>query len=36
MCVPQYKGTQKYDALLLPYLRELTQSQLDRGLITYA
>ncbi|TFK87571.1 hypothetical protein K466DRAFT_490610 [Polyporus arcularius HHB13444] len=29
-----YKGTQKYDALLLPYLRELTQSQLDRGLIT--
>ena len=32
----QYKGTQKFDALLLPYLRELTQSQLDRGLITYA
>ncbi|RPD57707.1 hypothetical protein L227DRAFT_594590 [Lentinus tigrinus ALCF2SS1-6] len=30
----KYKGTQKYDALLLPYLRELTQSQLDRGLIT--
>ncbi|CDO77519.1 hypothetical protein BN946_scf184912.g18 [Trametes cinnabarina] len=30
----KYKGIAKYGALLLPYLRELTQRQLDKGLIT--
>ncbi|KAI0767107.1 hypothetical protein C8Q74DRAFT_1203421 [Fomes fomentarius] len=29
----KYKGTHKYDALLLPYLRELTQRQIVCGLI---
>ncbi|KAH9942146.1 uncharacterized protein BXZ73DRAFT_41217 [Epithele typhae] len=31
----KYKGTYKYDKILLPYLRELTASQLERGLISY-
>ncbi|EJF56819.1 hypothetical protein DICSQDRAFT_70665 [Dichomitus squalens LYAD-421 SS1] len=28
-----YKGTHKYHDILLPYLRELTESQVERGLI---
>ncbi|KAI0369011.1 hypothetical protein BV20DRAFT_947094 [Pilatotrama ljubarskyi] len=30
----KYKGMPKYGHLLLPYLRELTQSQMERGLIS--
>ncbi|KAI0629415.1 hypothetical protein C8Q77DRAFT_286594 [Trametes polyzona] len=30
----KYKGIHKYGGLLLPYLRTLTQSQIDRGLIS--
>ncbi|KAI0767115.1 hypothetical protein C8Q74DRAFT_1203340 [Fomes fomentarius] len=32
----KYKFAHKYEPRLLPYLRELTQSQIDRGLISYA
>ncbi|KAI0741071.1 hypothetical protein C8Q76DRAFT_765525 [Earliella scabrosa] len=31
----KYKCSDKYEHRLLPYLRELTQSQIDRGLITH-
>ncbi|KAI0753138.1 hypothetical protein C8Q80DRAFT_1097643 [Daedaleopsis nitida] len=30
----KYKSTHKYDEILLPYLKELTKGQLERGLIT--
>ncbi|KAI0758500.1 hypothetical protein BD413DRAFT_654543 [Trametes elegans] len=30
----KYKGVQKYGGLLLPYLRKLTRSQIERGLIS--
>ena len=31
----QYKAASKYREMLLPYLRELTASQIERGLVTY-
>ncbi|OBZ69863.1 hypothetical protein A0H81_10273 [Grifola frondosa] len=32
-CLLDYKGAPKYSELLIPYLRELTQRQIERGLI---